>query len=334
MASPLISVIVPIYNQEKYLKRCLDSLIAQTYADLEIVLIDDGSTDGSAKLISQYEQGYGNIYAYHQENKGASAARNLGIKKAKGSYICFVDSDDIIFEDYISYLYEMLHMAGADCSICSAYKLSEGESFFQESKENTQFLYKQQEALKNFFYRRGITPYPVLKLIRADLIDQKGFPEGVKYGEDAVFVYHILKKCKTVVYSPRILYLYYQNPESATHQNDLNGYAYSWEFLKKEIFEEAETEFPEIKKSIISKEFILAADFYCRIYAINEAEKLKKVLKENIRKNRFTVLMDSECKLSNRILAGIACLNIDGMAILCRTILKLNDKFHFIRRSL
>lgn len=333
MDFPLISVIIPVYNKQKYLGRCLDSLVSQTYENLEIIIVDDGSTDKSADLIQEYAERYKNIYYYYQVNQGAAAARNLGIEKARGSYICFVDSDDIIFNEYVSYLYKLLEVSGADCSVCSAYKLCEGETYVEKKEEDNWFLYKRQEALGNFFYRKGITPYPCLKLIRSDLIDKDDFPKGIKYGEDAAFVYHILKKCKAVVYSPRILYLYFQNPGSVTHQADWKGYAYSWGFLKKEIFEEAEKEFPSIRKSIMSKEFVLASDFYCRVYTLNEAKEFKQDLKEYIRKNRLTVFRDSECKLSNRILAGIACLNIDGMAILCRLILRLNDKFHFIRRS-
>lgn len=334
MGNPLISIIIPVYNKQKYLKRCLDSLIAQKYENLEIILVDDGSTDGSSGIISKFAEKYEYVHAYFQKNQGASAARNFGVQMAQGSYVCFVDSDDIIFEDYVSYLYEILEVSGADCSICSAYKLCDGENYTEKNKENGWFLYDQQEALEKFFYREGITPYPVVKLICSDLIKQNGFPEGIKYGEDAFFVYHILKKCKTIVYSPKVLYLYYQNSGSVTHQNEWNEYATSWNFFKKEVLERAEKEFPKIEKSIKSKGFILASDFYCRVYATDDAKEFKRELKGYIRNTRLTVLMDSECKLSNRILAGLACLSVEGMIVLCRIALKLNDKFHFIRRSL
>lgn len=334
MDSPLISIIVPVYNKEKHLKRCLDSLVRQTYENFEIILVDDGSTDKSADLILEYTQKYSNIYAYYQKNQGASSARNFGMEKAEGEYICFVDGDDYIYEDYVSYLYEILQTANAECAICSAYKLKEGERYIRHKQEDFYFVFDQKEALSNFFYRKGITPYPVLKLICSDIAHSVQFPIGIKYGEDAFFVYQILKACKTVVYSPRILYLYYQNQESVTHQKNWKDYAYSWIFLKKEILEKAEVEYPEIRKSIQSKGFILATDFYCRVNHIKSAKEFSEMLKKYVQNVRFTVFMDSECKLSNRIIAGIACVSIKGMEMLCRIALKLNEKIPFMRKSL
>ncbi len=334
MASPLISVIVPVYNKERHLKRCLDSLVRQTYENLEIILINDGSTDKSAELISEYIQLYRNVYVFDQENQGASSARNYGMEKARGEYICFVDSDDYVYEDYVSYLYKILNDTGAECSICSAYKLQESEKYKRQEKNKKYFVFDRMAALKNFFYRKGITSYPCLKLIRSDIAHDIRFPKGIKYGEDAFFVYQVLRACESVVYSPRVLYLYYQNQGSVTHQKNWKEYACSWSFLKKEFLENAEAEYPDIRKSVQSKGFILAADFYCRVYGIRDAELFAKDLKKYMQKVCCTVLTDSDCKWSNRFLAGIACVSVKEMGMLCRMALKLNEKIPFIRKSL
>ena len=96
----LVSIIVPVFNVENYLKECVDSILRQDYADIEILLIDDGSTDNSGKLCDEYAQNYSAITAYHKQNGGLSSARNYGMYKAKGEYYCFIDSDDYISDDF------------------------------------------------------------------------------------------------------------------------------------------------------------------------------------------------------------------------------------------
>lgn len=117
MEEDLISIIIPIYKVEEYLKRCVDSVINQTYKNLEIILIDDGSPDSCGKICDEYAKINNKIYVIHQQNQGVSAARNAGIDKAKGKYICFIDSDDYVDANYI----EVLHdgMKKCDLSICS-----------------------------------------------------------------------------------------------------------------------------------------------------------------------------------------------------------------------
>ena len=115
---PCITIIVPVYNVEKYLRRCLDSIIGQTYQNLEILCIDDGSTDSSGEICKQYAAQDERIKVLRQENHGVSAARNKGLDAATGEYIAFVDSDDYIEADMIGRLYQALASAGAECAIC------------------------------------------------------------------------------------------------------------------------------------------------------------------------------------------------------------------------
>lgn len=114
----MISVIIPIYNVEEYLEKCVNSVLNQTYSDLEIILVDDGSTDNSGKICDELKNKDNRIIVIHQENQGLSAARNAGIAKALGEYIAFVDSDDYIMEDMYETLYKNLEKTDADISIC------------------------------------------------------------------------------------------------------------------------------------------------------------------------------------------------------------------------
>ena len=116
---PLISVIVPIYNAEQYIDRCIKSILKQTYSNLEVLLIDDGSSDGSSSICKQYELSDNRVHYYHQHNSGVSAARNKGLDIAKGEYIGFCDADDWIESDMYEVLYSMINSSQSDIAICS-----------------------------------------------------------------------------------------------------------------------------------------------------------------------------------------------------------------------
>lgn len=119
---PLISIIVPVYQVKEYLNECVESLTAQTYTNLEILLVDDGSTDGSGEICDQYAAGNDRVRVVHQENRGLSAARNAGLDYAKGEYIAFVDSDDVVLPNFIETLYELLIKYQADIAACAYVK--------------------------------------------------------------------------------------------------------------------------------------------------------------------------------------------------------------------
>ena len=131
----LVSIIVPIYNGEVYLKDCLESILNQTYKETEIILVDDGSTDASRKICDLYAQKYKNVISLYQENSGVSKARNLGLNCAKGEYIYFCDSDDILHQDILETLVRDIEDKKVDVSCC-AYQCFTKDIVWQESKEN------------------------------------------------------------------------------------------------------------------------------------------------------------------------------------------------------
>lgn len=133
--SPLISVIIPVYNVEKYLHRCLDSVIEQTYKNLEVILIDDGSTDHSGEICDDYAAKDVRIHVIHQENQGVSAARNKGLDTAKGEYIAFVDSDDYILPEMYAKMLECIIENNVDFCVCQwQYEYADGRQVVQKDK--------------------------------------------------------------------------------------------------------------------------------------------------------------------------------------------------------
>lgn len=187
----LVSVIVPIYNNEKVLKRCVDSIVNQTYKKIEIILIDDGSTDDSFKICNEYLKNDKRIKIIHKENGGVSQTRNIGLKEAKGTKLVFIDSDDYVDKTYIECL---MKYRNADLVICGYFTVNEKKSAKYIIKNNV-FMNKK-ELLKNLTKKSHIRFYsvPYLKLFDRKIIEENNilFNEKIEYGEDACFVYEYI----------------------------------------------------------------------------------------------------------------------------------------------
>ena len=208
----LISIIVPVYNVENYLKRCLDSIIKQSYSNLEIILINDGSKDNSEKICLEYAKKDNRIKYFKKENGGAASARNLGLKKASGKYIGFVDSDDMIHEDMFKVLYENLVNNNADLSICEVVRFKDIPNY---TNENDIVIYDKIEALKVLLEDRKICSYSVNKLCKKNLLKDIKYPEN-KLQEDVGTIYKFIINAEKIVYSNSQLYGYYEREESVT----------------------------------------------------------------------------------------------------------------------
>ena len=179
MNEELISVIVPIYKVEKYLKRCIESIINQTYHNLEIILVDDGSPDKCGEMCEEYSKKDKRIKVIHKENGGLSDARNKGLEIATGKYIGFVDSDDFIDKDMYKVLYNNLKNNNADMSICSIYQFENEEEIVKGyNKNETVITYNKQEMFNNFYddLLRNVVAWN--KLYKADIFKDIKYPKG------------------------------------------------------------------------------------------------------------------------------------------------------------
>ena len=226
----MISIIVPIYNCEKYLKECIDSICNQTYTDLEIILVDDGSTDNSSMICDEYAKSDSRIIVIHKENGGATSARNAGLRIAKGEYIGFADSDDWAEPDMCKVLLENMTLHNSQISICTRY-INNGNSEFKDDLCVPDGVYVKNDPEKtiihNLFYKkdyksRGITTSLWAKLFVRELILKHQFKidERTKYAEDDVCVYSCLLDAERVSFVNEALYHYRMQDESITHSID------------------------------------------------------------------------------------------------------------------
>lgn len=207
----LISIIVPVYNVEKYLRECLDSIVKQTYKNIEVILVDDGSTDGSGDICEEYARFDERIRIIHQENQGVSIARNNGITAANGEYVMFVDSDDWIEPDYCSIPYKHAKEYGADIVIFRHRDVG-GENAVNLEKRTPGILSKDQ-AVWMVYHLCGAIVWD--KLYRKELLDGIRFPAS-RYYEDCIFIPSVLIKAQCICYTDEILYNYRKREGSIT----------------------------------------------------------------------------------------------------------------------
>lgn len=217
--SPTISVIVPIYNAERYLARCVDSILSQTFTDFELLLIDDGSPDGSGKICDEYAKKDLRVHVYHKENGGVSSARNLGLDNAKGKWISFIDADDYISQDFFN-------IEGRDDAdvIQKSYYVVNSDSGVIESKSVPNIVFKCQDDFYRFFVRRR-PPALWDKLIRRKLIGNVRFNTDIHIGEDFLFFLSLVPNIKEYVFDRNGHYYYVVHEESAMGKinNDLRA---------------------------------------------------------------------------------------------------------------
>lgn len=212
---PLVSIIIPVYNCEKYLSRCLDSLIGQTYKNIEILLVNDGSKDRSLEFASAYAQKDKRIYVFDQENTGVSSARNLGLEHVSGDYFCFVDADDYVSKIYVETLLNNAIDGEFDLSICGFCNSSSSKADFDISTKKPLSNYSAEETLIESYVTRKIGVCVWGKLYRTDAVRGLKFDIRLRLGEDQVFYVDALKRVESVVYQDAKLYCYYEREESA-----------------------------------------------------------------------------------------------------------------------
>lgn len=212
---PLISIIVPVYNVQQYLARCLDSIIDQTYTNLEIIVVDDGSTDDSGKICDQYAEKDNRIQVLHCPYGGVSIARNRGIKAAKGSYLGFIDSDDWIEPNFYECLYNSLTNAHADIAFCSVFRHKKGECF-AKYKSGKVVCWNRKESLIHLLKAKRLRDHVWNKLYKKALFDGISFPPDKLY-EDVLTLYKVFLKVNKAVYIQKPLYHYIYREGSISH---------------------------------------------------------------------------------------------------------------------
>lgn len=208
--SALISVIIPIYNVEKYLRQCVDSVLAQSHTNIEIILVDDGATDGCPQICDSYEQKDARIKVVHKKNGGLSDARNVGLELAHGKYVCFFDSDDVVHRDIITELYQACVQSDADISTCYFERFTDSHIEKDEGKVQNED-YTGKELISRIYRGQGekIAFVAWNKLYKKSLFETHNitYPVG-KHHEDTYTTYKLLYYAKSICIVPKELYFY------------------------------------------------------------------------------------------------------------------------------
>ena len=214
---PKISIIVPVYKVEKFLRKCIDSILCQTFTDFELIMVNDGSPDKCGVICDEYMGKDSRIKVIHKQNGGPSSARNLGINTARGEYIGFVDSDDFIHQKMYEVLYTQAQRHSSDLVICDVFKVDKGDfSKFNSiniSSKSIQNYNKIQALYQLYLNSPGIFVYPVNKLYKRELFDEIRYEEG-RIFEDEFIIHEIIYKCEKVTFIPCKLYVYVQRKNS------------------------------------------------------------------------------------------------------------------------
>ena len=236
---PKVSILIPIYNVEFYLSKCLDSIIHQTYKDLQIVLIDDGSNDHSFDICQEYALKDKRIEIFHQENQGVANTRNHLLEKVKGYYVLFVDSDDWIETDMIEHLVTLSESNNADIVMCD--KLINDTK--PSSKGQIVVQLNKKQAIKDFLHHNYFVGSLWNKLFKTSLLINIRFPHDISYGEDALFCWEVLKRTNNIIVTNKELYHYRKSNTGLSHS--YNGHHFSAYKVWKHIVDDISEYFPE-----------------------------------------------------------------------------------------
>lgn len=225
-----VSIIVPVYNKEKYLRDCVDSILQQTYKDFELILVDDGSKDSSWNIIKEYADKEERVVPVHQENAGVSAARNAGLDRAQGKWICFVDADDYLPKDGIQILVEHGEKSNADIVNANATRVEDDKQFKIFNFNN--------EIVKGNIYPRLVHFAPWAQLFKRNIIEAHHlrYVRGLAYSEDNVFILHYSLYASSIEFVNQSVYNYRINPDSAIQNTDHEKVAYHQMWAAHELY--------------------------------------------------------------------------------------------------
>lgn len=248
MESVKVSIVVPIYNVERYLERCLDSIATQSYPDLEVIMVDDGSTDGSAEIARQYEQKYSHFRLIQQENRGLGGARNTGICEATGDYIAMPDSDDWVHPDYVARLVETAIKYDADVVECNGVMVWESGA-----RKNRRYHIDTERVIEEAgktAYLKSSSFAVWNKLFRRTLIDHMPFHDHMTK-QDYAWTPLVVDKADRLVQIPDVLYYYLWRPDSAT-----NRFKYNFDLKKAQEILESDKTLWEKRRDVLQFYFV------------------------------------------------------------------------------
>lgn len=308
-----ISVIVPVYKSEKYLDRCVQSILNQTYQDFELILVDDGSPDNSPLLCDKWAENDSRVYVIHKENGGASSARNAGLKIAKGNWIAFADSDDWLDRTALKTLYDLANQYNVPMAIGGMRVVQEYTDAQTVAKQETVVL-SRADLMSRFFRLNGEpdTHSVCATLIRRDILEAYHFIEG-KMNEDVEACYYLARKCEGAVYTNKPVYFYFKNVEGVTN----SGFSKKkldlldvWDIVQKQVEQFTPEYSYACEMNYKRARFTLLTQMNLNGYDHHDPFMIetKKGLKREVRK-AFWKLMRWKMPISRKALLVLACIS-------------------------
>lgn len=323
---PLVSVIVPVYNVEKYLRECVESLVAQTYTNIEILLIDDGSLDRSGSLCDSFSDKYECIYSYHKRNGGPSSARNFGIRKARGEWVSFIDADDFISPIFIETLYNAA--IGMGCPLACV----PGGNDFYDGDECSLIeksgivaepvVYSSSEFERKVLYQQVATGAQ-WRLYRRSLFGQNPFPEDILIGEDLACIYKFVYRAKRIaLVDSWQLYAYRHRKASLIRQDFHPSKAESALKVASQLYSDVPQMWPDLVVAVSSRCFSICRTVFgqvpCGKNATEKDNYYRSELWDVLCQHRKNVFFDRHARRRERLSAAISFLGIGPFTFFCR----------------
>ncbi|MBP5609175.1 MAG: glycosyltransferase [Lachnospiraceae bacterium] len=296
----MISVIIPVYNAQKYISQAIEDVLKQDHEDFELILVDDASTDASASVCDDYAAKDARIRVIHAHHGGAAAARNRGIDAAKGEYICFIDSDDTVEADYLSYMYDAVVRFDADLVCCGHDEPAEDGSVPAAAESGEEEF--RECGLEDLLYQRGLMSVPWGYLYKKSLWEDVRFPEGTE-AEDMGTIYRLFMKAERSVKGDKVCYHYIQRSSSTIYTTASSRRKAYYRHSRK-MLHEIRTERPGAQLAAINRHFSCCAQDLSET-PLKDKEAFVKRLYSDLEKMAPMVRWDKKARLINRAAAFI-----------------------------
>lgn len=298
---------MPIYKVEDYLKRCVDSITNQTYKNLEIILVDDGSPDNCPMLCDEFAKMDSRIKVVHKENGGLSDARNAGMDVSTGDYIGFVDSDDYIDSDMFEVLVKAIEEYDADISCCRYTRVWDDGKSEKIGNDGKTYVYEGIDGLKEYLYAKTVEPFACAKLFKAEDIGNLKYPDRrVRFikgilGEDNPFNIELLKTTNNMVVVGRSKYNYLQARQGAITNASVSQKKIDSVFFWDSVSKDCKANYPELLEYALRRQALFYVGLYNRIYKDKSYTKEKDIIK-TFAKDNFSVISRSDiCEKSVKL---------------------------------
>lgn len=305
-----ISIIIPVYNTEKYLRKCIESFLKQSYSDIEILLVDDGSTDSSGSICDEYSNQDKRIRVIHKDNGGPADARNVGIENSSGDLITFFDSDDYADKDYIKYLYDIKIKYNVQISSC-AYNVSDenGKVLFTINGNKEEECISKSDYLKRMLIEEGITVSPCFKLFDKELLNDIRFPKGYLF-EDNGTTYKIIDKCETKISYGNKALCYYVMRFNSQMRSGFKEKKLEMIELTDEMCDYLELAYPELKNQILRRRIYARFNILRQLDFYNQSTKtIEKEITSYILKNKKFIFFNNVVPFRDKVATFLLCIS-------------------------